>query len=105
MKILNVGNMLSGAEKTIDMRADCHCIIGSIGAVDKVDIVFDYQLESGKLGGGAEETIEGSASVTLYDFMVKYSMRPLVRDKGDALKYHEEKGMLYLELADFDISA
>ena len=51
------------------------------------------------------EPIEGSASVTLYDFMVKYSMRPLVRDKGDALKYHEEKGMLYLEIADFDLSA
>ena len=43
--------------------------------------------------------------MTLYDFNLKYSMRPLVRDKGDALKYHEEKGMLYLELADFDLSA
>ena len=26
MKILNVGNMLSGAEKTINLRADCHCV-------------------------------------------------------------------------------
>ena len=42
--------------------------------------------------------------MTLYDFMVKYSVRPLVRDKDDALKYHE-KGMLYLEIADFDLSA
>lgn len=46
LKILNTGSLTSTATKTVDVQAECGCIKGSIGNVDKIELAFDYEFAS-----------------------------------------------------------
>ena len=69
LRVQSTGNLLTSAVKTVDMKADCQCIQGSIDKVDKIDLIFDYQIGD----------VEGAAEVTLYDFQAMYNMTPEVK--------------------------
>ena len=99
LKIQEIGNLITTAQKEVDMQAECGCIMGAIGPVDKIELVFDYTFDFG------EEPIEGSASVTMYDFMARYTVTPEVIDKVEDFIYSHEQGMLHLKVNDFNFSA
>ena len=42
LRVQSTGNLLTSAVKTVDMKADCQCVQGSIDKVDKIDLIFDY---------------------------------------------------------------
>lgn len=62
LKIVSTGNLITDAEKTIDLDAECACIRGTIGTVDKVDLVFDYRIKDER----------GSVEMTIFDMIVNY---------------------------------
>ena len=64
----STGTLLTSAVKTVDMKAECQCVQGNIDKVDKIDLIFDYQIGD----------IEGAAEVALYDFQAMYNMTPEV---------------------------
>lgn len=80
------------------MQADCGCIKGTIGPVDRVEVDFDYRFDYG------EKPIEGSASISLYEFMIEYSLTPEVINKNVATNSHEQ-GMLHLKVNELKLSA
>ena len=90
--------MYTEAEKTIDMREDCACIAGSIGPVDRIDLVFDYTVN------WEGDELEGTASIIMFDFAANFKIAPEVKDKDAAFSFHES-GMLHLRVDEFQISA
>ena len=83
------------------MQADCGCIQGTIGPVDKVEVVFDYSFN---YDDHYEKPIEGSASISLYELTIDYILTPEAVDKNAGLK-SQEQGMLHLKVNDFKFSA
>lgn len=83
------------------MKADCQCIEGSIGKVDKIDLIFDYAI------GGSEklDPIQGSAELTLYDFQAFFRVTPEMTKTGDDSVSLHEQGMLHLKLDNINMSA
>ena len=43
LKITSTGNMTTHAPKTVDIQAECACIKGKVGPVDKIELAFDYE--------------------------------------------------------------
>jgi len=80
------------------MQKKCKCLVGHIGEVDKIDISFDYNFYWG------EESLEGTAKLSLLDFEADYKIKPEVIDKTDQFNYHEE-GMLHLAVERFKLKA
>ena len=99
LKITEIGNMLTSAVKEIDLEAECQCIKGKIGPVDKVSLGFDYSF---RLNG---EPIEGSATITMYDFVLEYNLVPEVVEIDSEYVYYHEQGMLHLRADEFNFSA
>lgn len=87
--------MTSDADKNVQMGEECACIKGSIGEVDRVDLVFDYKIKDE----------HGSVSMTIYDLLVSYQFTPKVMDMDDKLIPYHEEGMLYLTVDSFSLSA
>lgn len=90
LKIQEIGNMATTAAKEVELQAECQCITGTIGPVDKVALAFDYSF---KFDG---EPIVGTATVTLYDFKLEYKLVPEVRDFDSEYVFYHEQGMLHL---------
>ena len=76
------------------MRADCHCIEGTIDQVDKIDLIFDYAIGD----------IEGAAEVTLYDFQAMYNMTPEVTKVDEDVAFHDQ-GKLHLKINELNLAA
>merc|ERR1712048_120235 len=87
--------MITTADKDIKLSEECACIEGSIGTVDRVDLVFDYKIK--------DET--GSVSMNIFDLLVKYKFTPKVLDKVEEYVSYHEKGMIYLAVDSFSLSA
>ena len=100
LKILDTGSLTSTATKTIDVQAECRCIKGSIGSVDKMVMAFDYEFASSL----DFDSISGNASVTFYGFSIDYTVKPTVVNIDEAFSFHEQ-GMLYLQLDEFQARA
>lgn len=97
-KVIDFGNLVTSATKQLDMDAKCKCMKGKIGPVDQIHFSFDYKFF------WSDESLEGSAQMTIHDFMAEYQITPKVIDKVDEAMFKEE-GMLHLEVNSFNISA
>ena len=96
LKITSTGNMMTHAPKNVDIQAECACIKGNIGPVDKIELAFDYEFAQSL----DTEPLKGRANVTMYGFEAEYTVTPSVVNIDDSYSYHEQ-GMLYLKLNDF----
>ena len=100
LKFSEVGNLVTTAYKEIDMDADCRCVRGSIGPVDKVVLSFDYSAEL-----GAKESTSGSANITLYDLTLEYSVSPEVIQVASDYLSDSQEGALHLKVNRVNLSA
>ena len=74
LKVLSTGNLTTHATKTIDIQAECKCIKGSFGPVDKIELAFDYEFAQSL----DTDPIKGRATVTMYGFEAEYTVTPTI---------------------------
>ena len=66
--------------------------------MDKIDLSFEYSFL------WDDESLEGTANASLYDFLADYQLTPQVINKVDQFSYNEE-GMLHFRVDKFNLSA
>ena len=101
MRISETGNLLTTAPKTVDIQAECGCIKGTIGPVERLELLYDYEFD---LAFDDEGPIKGTATVSMYDFEASYTFIPEVVNIDESFSFHEQ-GMLNFRVDDFAISA
>ena len=59
------------AEKSFTFIEETQQIAGEIGPIDSIDVTFDYLLHD-----HGQEILQGSAAVTIHDFVANYVITP-----------------------------
>lgn len=85
MRITETGNLLTSAPKTVDIQAECACIQGTIGPVERLELLFDYEFDQEY----DEDQIAGTATISLYDFAASYTLTPEVVNIDESFSFHE----------------
>ena len=72
IKIQEVSNLLTTAERNIDLQEECGCISGSIRNIENIELDFDFQAYTGFI------SFKGQVKLELTNASLEYRLKPFV---------------------------